>query len=95
MEAKAARISLSSDMLTLITGAKAAGGIFDHPKTMLSRNPINSTHVRCEAKQVDRQDGFGAWCNLFFNLSRVDIEGVEIDVAKDHRAAEMLHYVGG
>ena len=63
-------------------GTEALGGIFDDRNIVLFRNGIDPGHVGTLAINADRHDGFGVGGNGCFDQSRINVEGVGLNVYK-------------
>jgi hypothetical protein len=94
VEAEAAHLAEVARVLARVPGAERAGRVFDDPQVVLARELHHRPHVRAQAEEVDGDDAHGARRNKGFELTHVEVEGVQRHVAEDGPSAHVLDRVG-
>jgi hypothetical protein len=82
-KAETARVPQDSGSLPMLSRADRLAGVFDHAYASLSPDLVQHSHVGTLAEEVDRDNGFGSRGQRSFNLLRVDIERVRLNVDED------------
>ena len=72
----------------LVCRADCLGGIFDQKNIATSGNRKHRVQVRHLAKQMDRENGPGAWGDDGFDPGRVQIIGQGVNIDKDRSGSE-------
>ena len=79
----------------LPVGADGLGAVFDQRQPVLLADRSQARHVRALPEQVDRHDGARARRDRGLDRSRVDVEGVGLDIHEHRGGAAVRDRFGG
>ncbi len=66
-----------------IAGSECTGGILDHPQLMSACQFPERYHIRTKAEEMNGDDPDRPLRDVGLDLSRIQVEGLQIDIAED------------
>ena len=82
-------------LLAAILRPERLSRVLDHVQTVPAGDPVDGVHVRTLAEQVNRHDRSRARRDFRFDLLRINVECVGVDVGEDRRGPEPADGAGG
>src|SRR5581483_2818586 len=83
VKAKATGVAQSARFSALVFGAVRLRSVLDDEETVSARKFQDRVHVGRLPKKMDRNNGFGSYCERFLQLGRVHRERVFVHIDKD------------
>ncbi len=90
-----AGIADAADATPFKCSAETLGAILDDEQAVPVRDTGYSGHVGRQSEHVHRQDCTGPGRNRVFDLVRIDVEALPIDIHEDRHRAQVLDGFGG
>jgi hypothetical protein len=95
MKTEASHMAQRADMSAAKHRTETAGSIFDYPKVVFLGYRSDGIHICREAEEMNGKNCFGLGSNAFLDSSRINVESLQIDVAKNDFSPEVFHNIGG
>ena len=83
------------DRPALVQDAEGMGAVIDDLQVVLARDLFDALHIAGVAEYMSRDDGRGVPLDVSFDLLRVEVPGIRIDIGEDRPDAFPLQRTGG
>src|SRR5437899_3018872 len=95
IKAKARDITERPGAPALVAGSDGLRGVFDNWNILFSREFHDWVHVRAEAVEVDNHDGTRTRSHAAFELRRIDVVSIGVNVRIKGPRSQRAHYTSG